>query len=201
MGKVKRALLRAGILDEVKIFSGGEFQDSICKSPKLIYAGEKKILALTQLTPTSTHRQMDIRLCPTQSLPYMLLGNSGDDLLMKIVRSKANSKGWLLNEYDMGERTTPIGGTVRECPFSPCAARNEADGEAMIKEGTEILVKDEKEIFEKLGLPYLPVRADYRSRGKTDHIAYGEVLRQVQEQDEGLGRAAVCSGRCRPRVA
>lgn len=104
---------------------------------------------------------MDIRLCPTQSLPYMLLGNSGDDLLMKIVRSKANSKGWLLNEYGMGERTTPIGGTVRKCSFSLSTAGDEADSVAMIKEGTEILVKDEKEIFEKLGLPYLPVRVDW----------------------------------------
>lgn len=29
---------------------------------------------------------------------------------------------------------------------------------AGIKEGTEIIVESEQEIFEKLGLPYLPVR-------------------------------------------
>lgn len=94
MGRVKTAMLDAGLLEEDKIFS----------------QGEKKILALTRL-PSSTappakriHRQIDIRLCPLQSLPYMLLGNSGDDTLMKLLRWRAADKGWVLNEYAMGER-------------------------------------------------------------------------------------------------
>jgi DNA polymerase beta len=48
----------------------------------------------------------------------MLLGNSGDDLLMKIVRNKALSKGWLLNEYGMGKREVVPGATTRESQVS-----------------------------------------------------------------------------------
>lgn len=68
--------------------------------------GEKKCLALTRL-PSSTcgpYRQIDIRLCPTESLHYMLLGNTGDDGLMKVLRWRAMEKGWVLNEYGMGPR-------------------------------------------------------------------------------------------------
>lgn len=117
--------------------------------------GEKKLLALTRLTPASVHRQIDIRLCPLQSLPYMLLGNSGDDLLMKIVRNKAISKGWLLNEYGMGEREEMPGNNTRKSSVLLMDAK--ADRKARIKKGTEIMVKNEEEIFEKLGLPYLKV--------------------------------------------
>ena len=100
MGRVKTAMLDAGLIEEDKIFS----------------QGEKKILALTRLPEIKqkgkgagkkaqrVHRQIDIRLCPLQSLPYMLLGNSGDDTLMKLLRWRAAEKGWVLNEYGMGER-------------------------------------------------------------------------------------------------
>ena len=121
MGRVKAAMLDAGLLEEDKIFS----------------QGEKKILALTRLRSaddpnissaeleaqtkafgnsnktTRLHRQIDIRLCPLQSLPYMLLGNSGDDTLMKLLRWRAAEKGWVLNEYGMGERIEDV--NPREC--------------------------------------------------------------------------------------
>jgi DNA polymerase beta len=37
-------------------------------------------------------RQIDIRICPVPSMPYMLLGNTGDDTLMKILRQAAKDK-------------------------------------------------------------------------------------------------------------
>jgi DNA polymerase beta len=74
-------------------------------------------MLLTRLpdSPTAPHRQVDIRLCPTESLPYMLLGNSGDDTLMKILRWRVISKGWTLNEYGMGQRTEDIVSPVVLC--------------------------------------------------------------------------------------
>lgn len=64
-------------------------------------------MGLTRLpgVRNAPHRQIDIRLCPTESLPHMLLGNSGDDTLMKLLRWKAIEKGWSLNEYGMGKRS------------------------------------------------------------------------------------------------
>ncbi|KAK8844691.1 hypothetical protein IAR55_006540 [Kwoniella newhampshirensis] len=121
MGKVMGALYEAGLIQEEKIFS----------------RGEKKVLALTRLPkPDSPHRQIDIRLCPLESLPYMLLGNTGDDRLMKILRYKAMENGWVLNEYAMGERMSD-------------------QVISWVKEGTEIMVKTEREIFDLLDVPYL----------------------------------------------
>jgi DNA polymerase beta len=59
--------------------------------------------------PGAPYRQVDIRLCPTASLPYMLLGNSGDDNLMKLLRWRAMEKGLALNEYGMGKRDDKLG--------------------------------------------------------------------------------------------
>ncbi|WWD22757.1 hypothetical protein CI109_107250 [Kwoniella shandongensis] len=121
MGKVMSALEEAGLIDQEKIFS----------------RGEKKVLALTRLPKAdSPHRQIDIRLCPLESLPYMLLGNTGDDRLMKILRYKAMEKGWVLNEYAMGERMSD-------------------QVISWVKEGTELVVDSEKEIFDLLDMPYL----------------------------------------------
>nr|XP_018266221.1 uncharacterized protein I303_00194 [Kwoniella dejecticola CBS 10117]OBR88379.1 hypothetical protein I303_00194 [Kwoniella dejecticola CBS 10117] len=126
MGKVMGALIDEGLIDEEKLFS----------------RGEKKVLALTKLpTEGSIHRQIDIRLCPLESLPYMLLGNTGDDRLMKTLRYRAMQKGWVLNEYAMGERVEGSNGT-------------------WVKDGGEIMVNSEKEIFDKLELPYLEVCPD-----------------------------------------
>lgn len=38
----------------------------------------------------------------------MLLGNSGDDVLMKLLRWRASERGWVLNEYAMGERVPDV---------------------------------------------------------------------------------------------
>ncbi|WWD06269.1 hypothetical protein V865_004358 [Kwoniella europaea PYCC6329] len=134
MGKVMNALIREGLIQEDQLFS----------------RGEKKVLALTRLPqPNSIHRQIDIRLCPLESLPYMLLGNTGDDTLMKTLRYRAIQKGWVLNEYAMGERV-------------------EGSQGVWVADGKEIIVHSEKEIFEKLELPYL--EPTMRSLHKYRHI-------------------------------
>ncbi|WWC67248.1 uncharacterized protein I206_101155 [Kwoniella pini CBS 10737] len=134
MSKVMNALIDEGLIHEEKLFS----------------RGEKKVLALTKLPgENSIHRQIDIRLCPLESLPYMLLGNTGDDRLMKTLRYRAIQKGWVLNEYAMGERV-------------------EGSNGIWVKEGGEIIVNSEKEIFEKLELPYL--EPTMRSLHKYRHI-------------------------------
>ncbi|KAK4686411.1 hypothetical protein P7C73_g3709, partial [Tremellales sp. Uapishka_1] len=78
MGKILEALGDADLVDPDKFFS----------------SGAKKTLGLTRLpksadNPAPVYRQIDIRLCPTDSIPYMLLGNTGDDELMKILRRQA----------------------------------------------------------------------------------------------------------------
>lgn len=61
-------------------------------------------MALTRATKgRGTWRQVDIRLCPTESVPYMLVGNTGDMQLMKMLRGRAMEKGLGLNEYGMGK--------------------------------------------------------------------------------------------------
>lgn len=54
--------------------------------------GVKKVAGLIRL-PEATHfRRIDIRLAPYTSYPYMLLGGSGDALLMKFLRHTAKQK-------------------------------------------------------------------------------------------------------------
>jgi DNA polymerase/3'-5' exonuclease PolX len=53
-------------------------------------------------------RQVDIRLCPLNAVPYMLVGNTGDTQLMKMLRGRANEKGLSLNEYGMGKQGKTI---------------------------------------------------------------------------------------------
>jgi DNA polymerase beta len=112
MVKVQKALLDAKILEEDKIFSSGK--SSLPHSHKCTddSKGPRKVLTLTKLPISPVYRQIDVRICPIQSLPYMLVGNTGDDQLMRRLRFKAERKGWVLNEYEMGPR---LKGTV-SCP-------------------------------------------------------------------------------------
>jgi len=107
MGKVLIALSNANLLDPEMMFSEGIAPLLSRYRMRLMWKGEKKSMFLTRLpdTPGAVYRQIDIRLCPTESLPYMLLGNSGDDSLMKLLRWRAMEKGLALNEYGMGKRS------------------------------------------------------------------------------------------------
>lgn len=108
MGKVLIALSNANLLDPEMMFSEGI--QLIVKTRRKLMKGEKKSMFLTRLPnyPGAVYRQIDIRLCPTESLPYMLLGNSGDDSLMKLLRWRAMEKGLALNEYGMGKRSSEV---------------------------------------------------------------------------------------------
>ncbi|EIW73236.1 hypothetical protein TREMEDRAFT_25387, partial [Tremella mesenterica DSM 1558] len=92
MGRVLNAMFSAGLFSSDKMFA----------------TGEKKVWGLSRLPgdPKALHRQVDVRLCPTESLPYMLLGNTGDNDLMRFLRYKAEEKDLLLNEYGMGQRVS-----------------------------------------------------------------------------------------------
>ncbi|RXK34869.1 hypothetical protein M231_07887 [Tremella mesenterica] len=130
MGRVLNAMFSAGLFSSDKMFA----------------TGEKKVWGLSRLPgdPKALHRQVDVRLCPTESLPYMLLGNTGDNDLMRFLRYKAEEKDLLLNEYGMGQRVS-------------------ISNQVHFKPGTEIIVQTEKEIFDKLELPYLePHQRSYK---------------------------------------
>ena len=81
--------------------------------------GPKKVIALTRCPRTGREdapwRQIDIRLCPLESLPFMLVGNTGDARLMKLLRWRARSMGLLLNEYGMSRpgRVGNVSGSAR----------------------------------------------------------------------------------------
>jgi hypothetical protein len=167
MGQVLLALSKADLLDPDKMFAEGQSSPL----PLVImrwWTGEKKSMFLSRLpgNKTAPHRQVDIRLCPTESLPYMLLGNSGDDMLMKLLRWRAIAKGWTLNEYGMGERTEDVVSSL--LLFSRVMSR--WWGRAIVSlawgsgltlafpvEGTEIIVKDEQEIFDKVSQAVSPL--------------------------------------------
>lgn len=64
---------------------------------------------LIRLPRHESFRRIDIRLAPYHSYPYMLLGSSGDAMLMKLLRHTAKQKGMCLNEYGMGDKVRSLG--------------------------------------------------------------------------------------------
>lgn len=76
------------------------FDSGILRRDEALGQGDTKVMALGKLpSEGSVRRQIDIRLCPLESLPFMLVGNTGDDALMRMLRGKARDKGYTLNEY------------------------------------------------------------------------------------------------------
>ncbi|GAA5867476.1 hypothetical protein JCM3774_002915 [Rhodotorula dairenensis] len=111
--------------------------------------GVKKYAGLIRLPGSSHYRRIDVRLAPYLSYPYMLLGSSGDSLLMKLLRFTAKQKGWCLNEYGMGDKYDAIDQNPNG--FRP---------------NTLKVVNSEREIFGLLELPYLaPTERDFRTWG------------------------------------
>ncbi|GAA5973278.1 hypothetical protein JCM11641_003048 [Rhodosporidiobolus odoratus] len=107
--------------------------------------GPKKYAGLIRLPRHKHFRRIDIRLAPNASFPYMLLGSSGDALLMKLLRHVAKEKGMCLNEYGMGDKYS--------------AEDQNPNG---FKPGTMRVVKSEEEIFKLLGMPFLkPEEREY----------------------------------------
>jgi hypothetical protein len=86
MDKVVASLVESKILDYAKILSGiggvsGRHRGRSSESLPDPSGG-----------PGAPWRQMDIRLYPSDSLAYTLLGNTGDDGLMIIMRTIAKRK-------------------------------------------------------------------------------------------------------------
>ncbi|GAA6034997.1 hypothetical protein JCM8097_002135 [Rhodosporidiobolus ruineniae] len=100
--------------------------------------GWKKYAGLVRLPKHKHYRRIDLRLCPAPSFPYLLLGCTGDSMLMKLLRHTAKKKGMCLNEYGMGDKYDA-----------------EDENPNGFKPGTLRVVKTEREIFDLLGLPYL----------------------------------------------
>lgn len=92
----------AEVLDPAKLFmghtstvkhrTGGMLTPPPVKHKTAPSVDPRKVIALTRLDASSPYRQIDIRLCPTDSLAYMLLGNTADDFLNKILRSRAKEE-------------------------------------------------------------------------------------------------------------
>ncbi|TNY23334.1 hypothetical protein DMC30DRAFT_32334 [Rhodotorula diobovata] len=128
--ETSKALMGA-IVDEL------EKQKLVSKDDQLMLGG-KKYAGLIRLPRHESFRRIDIRLAPYHSYPYMLLGSSGDAMLMKLLRHTAKQKGMCLNEYGMGDKYS-----------------SEDQNPNGFKPGTLKLVKSEREIFDLLGMPYL----------------------------------------------
>jgi DNA polymerase beta len=103
METLRRELIDEGFLEQDSIFSSGSFTYS--SGQLKMTSGNRKIIALTKAPSKrdGAWRQVDIRLCPQASVPYMLVGNTGDMQLMKMLRGRAMEKNLTLNEYGMGK--------------------------------------------------------------------------------------------------
>ncbi|GAA6025529.1 hypothetical protein JCM8202_001224 [Rhodotorula sphaerocarpa] len=121
----------------------------LVKKENELMRGNKKYAGLIRLPRHNHYRRIDLRLAPSASYPYMLLGSSGDSLLMKLLRWRAKQKGWCLNEYGMGDKYD--------------ATDKNPNG---FRPGTLKVVDSEREIFDLLGMPYLvPAEREYRVWG------------------------------------
>ncbi|WOO84662.1 DNA polymerase beta [Vanrija pseudolonga] len=150
MDKVVASLVDSKILDQAKILSGIGGVSGRHRGDR------KRIIALTRPGGRGAPwRQMDIRLYPSDSLPYTLLSNTGDDGPMKIMRTIAKRKGLTLNEYGMGRKV-------------------DSKTNHSFATGSEIPAKSEEDIFQALGLPYL--EPAQRSYSTYSHILPRHVL-------------------------
>ncbi|GAA5871054.1 hypothetical protein JCM16303_001676 [Sporobolomyces ruberrimus] len=113
-------------------------EEGLIERDNQLMLGPKKYAGLMKLPEHRHYRRIDIRLAPYPSYPYMLLGTTGDALLMKLMRHTAKKKGWCLNEFGMGEKYDA-----------------EDENPNGFRPGTMKIVKSEKEIFELLGFPFL----------------------------------------------
>ncbi len=99
---VMAALAKAGLLDMSKVLAAGAsfvhfsfrrrqfLADSTLPRSRRACdeTGDKKMMGITRLPDRkdALWRRLDIRVCPFGAHSYFLLGNTGDDNLMKILR-------------------------------------------------------------------------------------------------------------------
>ncbi len=129
-GSYRRRTPDSGDIDVMvthRCTSNEEVMKYLLSCPILKYAlsqGKKKFLGLCKAK--ELHRRIDIELVSPEQYPYALLYFTGSKEHNILMRSKAAEKGWRLNEKEM----------------------------YVIESGDRITVKDEKEIFSLLGVPY-----------------------------------------------
>ena len=90
--------------------------------------GSTKFLGLTQLNTKSKHRHLDIRLLPENLFVYGYLHYTGGRNFNTIIREKAKKKGYKLSEYGLFNSDNQL-----------------------------IKVKSDKDIFDIIGLDYIPI--------------------------------------------
>ncbi|SCV72654.1 BQ2448_4191 [Microbotryum intermedium] len=145
-----------------KIVQGLEASGLLATQYRLAHGG-KKYMGLVKLKDGQHYRRIDIRLGPYDSYPYMLLGGSGDALLMKLMRHRAKARGMCLNEYGMGDKFEKVDQNPNG--FRP---------------GTMRIVANEREIFDLLGVPYLEPHERECSHWRQKYLDAGIDLAAIQ---------------------
>ncbi|KNE58898.1 hypothetical protein AMAG_04435 [Allomyces macrogynus ATCC 38327] len=97
----------------------------------------EKYMGICRVAPTARARRIDLLWVPHDELGASLLYFTGSDVFNRSMRLYAHRKGMSLNQHGLFANVVRVKGQK-------------------LNEGTRIAGADEAEIFEKLGIPYLP---------------------------------------------
>ncbi|KAJ3353319.1 hypothetical protein GGF32_003128 [Allomyces javanicus] len=97
----------------------------------------EKYMGICRVAPTARARRIDLLWVPHDELGASLLYFTGSDVFNRSMRLYAHRKGMSLNQHGLFANVIRIKGQK-------------------LSEGTRIAGADEADIFEKLGIPYLP---------------------------------------------
>lgn len=125
--------------------------------------GPKKCMGVCRLKPTKAaptpkHRRLDILLTPEEEYPYAVLYFTGSDTFNVAMRQLALERGYTMNEHEMRPLKSAEAAVkkIRGRPAKAAAAAAAGEGEvAKTKPPSVPVMKDEKDIFEFLGLTYV----------------------------------------------
>lgn len=114
---------------------------------EILAQGPKKCMAIIKLSPTATARRLDLLLTPAVEYAYALFYFTGSDKFNVAVRSHALSFGYTLNEHGICFSKSSVGDSTSSKygikPLNP-------------DEGPALLLESEEDIFQLLGLQYIP---------------------------------------------
>ncbi|KNE71616.1 hypothetical protein AMAG_20460 [Allomyces macrogynus ATCC 38327] len=94
-------------------------------------------MGICRVAPTTRARRIDLLWVPIDELGASLLYFTGSDVFNRSMRLYAHRKGMSLNQHGLFANVVRVKGQK-------------------LNGGTRIAGVDEAEIFEKLGIPYLP---------------------------------------------
>ncbi|KAJ9127347.1 hypothetical protein QFC24_000754 [Naganishia onofrii] len=89
MELVKNALVAAGLMGSERVFQSGKKK---CMFLTRVPQSHAHLLSSDEEGQVATLRALEVRVCPVESVPYFLLANTGDDMLMKVIRKAAKSR-------------------------------------------------------------------------------------------------------------